>query len=300
MAIISLIGAVRRIRRLAPALCALVACLTYLAVVASAAQSGEGAETGQAGQGSGEKTGGSPSSSSVASATLEQCLTAVAGTGRSATFDGQMNAVAGTNRMAMQIILEEQSPGETTFHSLAAAAPGGWRRSEAGVKIYKYVRQVTDLPAPAAFRAVVQFRWMNEKGRVIKRAARHTPVCVQPDQRPKLVVAQVRVTPVRGTPQADYQVVVRNDGHSAAGAFGVALSVGGTVQPLLSVTALDPGARTALEAEAPRCAPGSKVAVQLDPKHQVEEALGGGQSDTLPCPLTGAGSAASEPATESL
>jgi hypothetical protein len=188
--------------------------------------------------------------------------------------------------MAMQIAVQEEAPGDSAFHTLAAAGPSGWRRSEAGVKIYKYVRQVTDLPAPGAFRAVVLFRWIGEKGRVIKRTVRRTSVCVQPDERPKLVVDRVVASAVTGSPgRAVYRVVVRNDGHSSAGAFGVALSVGGVAQRPLSVPSLAPGARTVLETQGPTCTAGSQVEVALDPGHQVPEAPGGGQSDTLACPL---------------
>ncbi len=231
---------------------------------------------------------GKPGSSipALASATLEQCTTAVDSAARAATFNGQMSSVPGTRRMAIQIAVQEQMPGDAAFHTLGAAAWSGWRRSEAGVKIYKYVRQVTDLPAPGAFRAIVLFRWIGERGRVIKRAVRRTPVCVQPDERPKLVVDRVVATPIAGSAAgAVYRVVVRNDGRSSAGAFEVALNVGGVAQPPLSVASLDAGARTTLEMKGPTCTAGSQVEVTLDPTHQVPEAAGGGQSDTLPCPL---------------
>jgi hypothetical protein len=251
---------------------------------------------GSQSQGAGQAGSGAPSSSpssSLASATLEQCLTAVDPTARSATFNAQMSAVPGTRLMAMRILVEEQGAGETTFHPLSTAGSSGWRRSEAGVKIYKYVRQFTGLPAPGAFRAVVEFRWLGEKGRVIKRAARRTSICAQPDERPKLVVAQVQVLPVAGsTGLADYQVFVRNEGRSVAGPFAVALNVNGVTQPPLDVAALDPAAKTLLQAQAPRCAAGSKIEVVLDPQHQIAEAAGGGESDTLPCPLAEASAAA--------
>ncbi|HEY3758381.1 MAG TPA: CARDB domain-containing protein [Solirubrobacteraceae bacterium] len=249
---------------------------------------------GQAG-GSGSIT---PTSSpaALASATLEQCLTAVDPTARSATFNGQMSAVPGTRLMAIRILVEEQGAGEAAFRTLSGAttvSSGGWRRSEVGVKIYKYVRQFTDLPAPGTFRAVVEFRWLGEKGRVIKRAVRRTPTCVQPDERPKLVVTQVQVLPVPGAPQlASYQVLVRNEGHSAAGPFAVALSVNGLTQPSLQVTALGAGEKTLLQERAPRCAVASAIEVVLDPLHQIVEATGGGESDTMTCPLAEAGATA--------
>lgn len=241
-------------------------------------------------QGVGGQAGGSTtptsSSSTLASATLEQCLTAVDPAARSATFNGQMSAVPGTRLMAMRILVEEQGAGEAAFRTLGATGSGGWRRSEAGVKIYKYVRQFTDLPAAGTFRAVVEFRWLGEKGRIIKRAVRRTQVCVQPDERPKLLVAQVQVLPVPGAPQlASYQVLVHNEGRGAAGPFAVALNVGGVTQPSLQVASLDPATKTLLQIRAPRCAAGSTIEVVLDPQHQIAEATGGGESDTLPCPL---------------
>ncbi|HEY2768678.1 MAG TPA: CARDB domain-containing protein [Solirubrobacteraceae bacterium] len=233
----------------------------------------------------GAQPGGS--SATLASATLEQCATAADPTARSATFNGQMSTVPGTRRMAMQIVVQEQTVGDVAFRSLTAAGIGGWRRSEVGVKIYKYVRQVTDLPAPGAYRAIVMFRWLGEKGRVVKRAVRRTAVCVQPDERPKLVVAQVLATPSSGSSQlAEYHVVVRNDGRGAAGPFQVALSVGGVAQPSLTVASLDAGARTMLDTRAPACAAGSQIEVTPDPAHLISEAPGGGQSDTLSCPLS--------------
>jgi hypothetical protein len=48
------------------------------------------------------------------------------------------------------------------------------------VKIYKYVKQVTNLAAPAAYRAVVRFRWQGERGHVLKRVELHTPRCLEP------------------------------------------------------------------------------------------------------------------------
>jgi hypothetical protein len=247
-------------------------------------------------QGSGQAGGGAtstPTAASLASATLEQCLTALDPAARSATFNAQMSAVPGTRLMAMRILIEEQSVGESTFHTLSAAGSGGWRRSETGVKIYKYVRQFTDLPAPGAFRAVVEFRWLGEKGLIIKRAARRTPICVQPDEHPKLVVGRIQVLPAPGAPQlANYQVLVRNEGRSAAGPFAIALSVNGVMQPPADVAALDPAAKTQLQIQAPRCAAGSTIEVVLDPQHQIAEAAGGGESDTLPCPLAEASAAA--------
>jgi hypothetical protein len=171
------------VRRLAVVACVLGVGLAALATVAFAVQApvrGGRSVAGQTGQGEGGQTGsGSPGSAPVASATLEQCLTAADEADRSATFNGQMQTIPGAFRMAMEIVVQERTSDETGFRTLSAPGLDVWQRSETGVKIYKDVRQVTDLPAPAAFRAVVQFRWLNEKGRVIKSTARRTTVCRQ-------------------------------------------------------------------------------------------------------------------------
>jgi hypothetical protein len=121
-----------------------------------------------------------PSDGQADSVVLEQCATSTVQAERSATFTAQMTATSATQRMGMRIELQQRMHGETEFHTIAAPGFGVWRPSEAGVKIYKYVKQVTNLDAPAAYRAVVHFRWLGERGHVLKRAELHTTRCVQP------------------------------------------------------------------------------------------------------------------------
>jgi hypothetical protein len=124
------------------------------------------------------------------SVALEQCATSTVQAERSATFTAQMTATSATQRMGMRIELQQRPRGEVVFHTVIAPGLGVWHSSEPGVKIYKYVKQVTNLAAPAAYRAVVRFRWLGEKGRVLKRAELHTPRCPQPT-----LPAQVKQTP---------------------------------------------------------------------------------------------------------
>jgi hypothetical protein len=91
-----------------------------------------------------------------------------------------MTAVAGAARMAMRIEVQERMGGEELFHTVSAPGLGVWRGSNLGVKIYKYVRQVTNLSSPADYRALVRFHWLNDKGYVIRRAERYTLQCAQP------------------------------------------------------------------------------------------------------------------------
>ena len=118
------------------------------------------------------------------SATLAQCVTSLVQAERSATFAGEMIAIAGTTRMAMRIELQELMPGEARYHRIVAPGIGVWRPSDAKVKIYKYLKQVTNLSSPALYRARVRFRWLGANGRVIRRAERTTPRCMQPASPP--------------------------------------------------------------------------------------------------------------------
>ncbi|HEY7934227.1 MAG TPA: hypothetical protein VID48_10435 [Solirubrobacteraceae bacterium] len=221
------------------------------------------------------------------SAALAQCTTAVDQSGRSATFSGQMMAIESAQRMAMRIDVQERTPGEIAFHTINAPGLGVWRSSEAGVKIYKYLKQITNLSAPGEFRGLVGFRWLAGKGHLIRQTARHTQPCQQPDERPKLVVARVAVLPTSEAASASYRIVVRNEGRGPAPAFGVALSIAGASQPPLSAGALPAGGSIMLQASGPRCQPGGMIEVNLDPEHQLEEAPGGGQTDELQCPSSG-------------
>jgi hypothetical protein len=113
------------------------------------------------------------------SATVEGCLSSPVQSERSATFGGEMTAVSGTLKMSMRIEVQERLPGEAEFHAVSVPGLDTWRSSDEKVKVYKYLKQVTNLSAPASYRAVVQFRWLSAKGRLIKHAERLTERCVQ-------------------------------------------------------------------------------------------------------------------------
>ncbi|HEY2719202.1 MAG TPA: hypothetical protein VGI52_06185 [Solirubrobacteraceae bacterium] len=123
-----------------------------------------------------------PPSGGAASVTIEECVTAAVQEQRAVAFSAEMTAVPGTVRMAMRIDLEERTPDEMEFHTVSSPGLGVWRSSDAKVKVYKYLKQVTNLSAPASYRGFVRFRWLNAKGHVIKRAERLTLRCLQPGQ----------------------------------------------------------------------------------------------------------------------
>jgi hypothetical protein len=155
----------RRLRAVLAGACALM----LLGAASSSAQSGESvAQTTP------------PATPSTIAATLEQCVTSVVQSERSATFTGEMTAVAGATRMAMRIDVEERAAGDTEFHPVVFPGLGVWRWADPKVKVYKYLKQVTNLSSPAAYRGFVRYRWTNAKGHVVKRAERLTARCLQP------------------------------------------------------------------------------------------------------------------------
>jgi hypothetical protein len=123
-----------------------------------------------------------------ASATLEKCVVAVGQDERYATFAGKMTALPGTTGMAIRIDVEKREPGQAAFHLLEGSVPGlgAWRSAEPGVKIFKDLKQVIDLEAPAAYRAAIHFRWLEAKGPndtdevVVRHEVLRTPPCRQP------------------------------------------------------------------------------------------------------------------------
>ena len=151
-----------------------------LALAASTLALGAVAAQAPTAQGSSRAPRADRASAAPASATLEDCETSSVQAERSATFAGEMTAVAGTVRMAMRIDLEERTPEQSLYHTVSAPGLGIWRLSDPRVKIYKYLKQVTNLSAPAAYRAVIRFRWLAPHGRVLKRVQRYTGRCTQP------------------------------------------------------------------------------------------------------------------------
>jgi hypothetical protein len=113
------------------------------------------------------------------SATLEQCLTSSVQAERAATFSGEMTAIPGSTKMEMRIDVLERAPREAAFHTVTAAGLGVWRVASPGVKTYKYLKQVTNLAAPAYYRAGVRFRWLNAKGKLIRTGELRTARCLQ-------------------------------------------------------------------------------------------------------------------------
>lgn len=158
----------------------MLTCALALAAPACAVAAGTGAvATEQAPAAVHVPANGLGPSAGSSSATVEQCVTSSVQAERSATFIGEMTAMPGPGRMSMRFELQQRLAGEPAFRRISAPGLGVWRAATGGVKVYRYIKQVTDLAAPALYRAAIHFRWVNSRGKLIRGVERHTTACVQ-------------------------------------------------------------------------------------------------------------------------
>ena len=220
-----------------------------------------------------------------AGARIAECRTALEQAGRSMEGEGRMSTIPGAKTLRMRFDLEVRTPGRRRWTAVRAPNFGLWTTADPGTDRYIYRKRVENLAAPARYRMIVRFRWLDREGRRIARARRVTPVCRQPDLRPDLVVKRLRLDPVEDPDRARYVVRLRNAGATAAGPFAVAIAVGEEELPRIAVAAgLDGAAARRVSVVAPRCSPGVPVVAQVDPDAVVDERDESDNELVLPCP----------------
>jgi CARDB len=216
-------------------------------------------------------------------AALQACHTGSAPLDRYAVFTAQLGAVPDSKRMQVRFDLQQRLSGGD-FRRVVAPGLGVWRASMPGVDIFRYRKQVANLQAPATYRALVRFRWLDAGGAVIQSTARRTRSCRQPDLRPDLELGAVSAQPA-GAGKARYLLVVHNGGRADTGPFDVAFAVGDAGQPDQSVEAVAAGDQRVLTFVGPRCDPQTDLHVTLDPGLAVDEADETNNVRTVSCPL---------------
>ena len=79
-------------------------------------------------------------------ATLEQCVTSVVQAERSATFTGEMTADRGRHEDGdAHRRRGARCRAKMNFHAVSAPGLGVWRAADPKVKVYKYLKQVSNL-----------------------------------------------------------------------------------------------------------------------------------------------------------
>jgi hypothetical protein len=211
---------------------------------------------------------------------------------RAVSVTAVMRPVSGTKHMRLRFQLLSRAKGAATFAPISGGDLGTWidpKSATLGQRsgdVWILHKQVVDLVAPAAYRYQVSFRWIGAHGRVLGTASRQSAVCSQPELRPDLLVESITVAPVTGRPAVDHYVVaIRNAGATAAGAFDVAFSPGGSSAAVTkSVPGLAAHQRLQKTFVGPVCDSNSPPTVTVDPGDQVDDFNRENNSMTAVCP----------------
>lgn len=217
-------------------------------------------------------------------AKLTSCTVGPEPSARSVTFTASLPRRTGAARLQLRFSLLQRLGDDGPFERVSGV-PGWdrWETSQPGRPGLVLHRRVEGLAAPAAYRALVRFRWLDADGHVLKRLTRRTGTCEQPDVRPDLVLGAL--TALREGEGARYRLVVRNRGLETAEPFGLALVVGGRQEPAVVVGPIAGGEERIVEVLAAACAPGSPVEVLLDTGGDVAEARERDNAAVRRCPL---------------
>jgi hypothetical protein len=225
----------------------------------------------------------------AARVTVPVCHSAVAPLDRRITWVGDMASLRPGNRMEMRFDVYVKTPTDPAWKLVAAPDLGIWNRAKAGTTDYKFRQKAVNLTAPAAYKARVTFRWLGpgKKDKTVKRL--DSKVCEQSDPRPNLRVVKFDASPIKGG-LANYQVVVRNVGGSAASGpngFDVAVAVDGVAQPSKNVLGLRPGESVQVNIpRAARCKQGGTIRATVDPDQRIDQSDRADDVLELPCPAS--------------
>jgi hypothetical protein len=225
-----------------------------------------------------------PSAGAAQKARLLACQSALVQADRFAEFEGRMRAVPGAERLLMRFTLQVRDAASPRWRAVPAPGFGRWVSSDPGVSRYVYTKRVESLVAPAGYRAVVRFRWLDGDGRRLAADRAVSPACLQADLRPNLQPLDIQVQPGPDAARATYAIAVANRGRSEVDAFALALTVDGQALAPQVVDALAPGERRVVLVEGPRCRPGSSLEVDVDPSSAVDERVEVDNRLTRPCP----------------
>jgi hypothetical protein len=220
-------------------------------------------------------------STPLAGVKVASCQTGDQSAGRSATFLGHMRAVPGSDQLLMRFQLEEHY-GRQGFTKVAAPDLRGWRKSRPGVQSYSYSQGVTGLLAGEEYRAQVQFRWLDSRGRTLLQVKRLSGVCEQPGQLPNLRVLDLTARPglVAGTEA--YTVDVVNGGLVPAAHVALQLVVDGATPDTATIDSLDAGEIHAIHFTGPACR--HRVRATVDPADAIHESVETDNSLVGGCP----------------
>lgn len=198
------------------------------------------------------------------------CAKGLTATGRSVTFEGRIAAIPRARRMQMRFTLQARTP-DAGWAKVTAGGFGSWITAPRGLSRYLYDKTVDGLLAPAGYRAVVDFRWRDASGHVIRRSRATSRSCHQPDPRPDLSAASLAVGPAAEPGKRRYTATIVDSGRGPAGPFEVDFTREGMLLGSVQLGGLSAGGRRHIAVPALACTPGDQIAVVVDATHEVDE-----------------------------
>jgi hypothetical protein len=118
-----------------------------------------------------------PAAASAASVKLVEC----APQARMAMFEARLGARSGSERMQVRFTLLVRNAALHEWRRVAADGLDAWLTSAADVGRYSYAKTVQNLSAPAAYRMVVRFRWLDADRALLARARATSRSCRLPE-----------------------------------------------------------------------------------------------------------------------
>jgi hypothetical protein len=219
-----------------------------------------------------------------AEALVDSCEKATLESDGTGVFVGRMRAIAGSRRMQMRFTLQTRATRLDRWTAIAVPGFGVWTTSEPGRSRYVYTKTVEHLLAPASYRVSVRFRWLDADGARIGSMRDASPACKQPDPRPNLRVRGIGVEAAADAGTRRYVMLVRNNGHTTAGASSLTLTVAGVAQPDAVVPQLAPGEGTLVTLDGPACKPGTQLSAEADSGDAIDEGDESDNTFTRSCP----------------
>ena len=212
-----------------------------------------------------------PAAADAATVKVVDCVPALDPVARTATFEARMRQAHGSDRMQVRFTLQMREDGLHLWRRVGAEGFDSWLTSLAGVRRYSYDKTVINLSAPATYRTVVRFRWLDADGAVVKNARITSASCRQTDMRPDLEARRIDVLPGPDADTRRYAVTVRNDGRTDAEPFAATLGAADDEPATLPVLGLPAGTQRIVTFTGPPCTAGAPLTVTVDPDDAVEE-----------------------------
>jgi hypothetical protein len=225
-----------------------------------------------------------PAAAEAATVKVVDCVPALDPVARTATFEARMRAARASERMQVRFSLQVREDALHGWRRVVAEGFDTWLTSLPDVRRYTYARTVVNLAAPAMYRTIVRFRWLDADDAVVKSARVTSAACRQPDLRPDLEVRGIDVLPGADADMRRYAVTVRNDGRGDAEPFAATLRAGEEELGTLAVLGLAAGTQRVITFPGPACTPGGPLLVTLDPDGAVEERDEGDNAFAATCP----------------